>query len=157
VTRTPGWASGVYDGRIRVPLEGAAGRMDELERVLDHEFVHALVARLGGPSVPSWLNEGLAVQFEPGGLDDATRALTRATEIPPLRELHGTFAQLNAAQAAVAYAESAVAVRRMVDLRGPAAIVILLKDLAAGVPFATAFHQRIAVPYDEFDAFVTRR
>jgi hypothetical protein len=49
VTRSPEWSGGTYDGRIRIPVRGALGSPAELERVLVHEFVHAVVATLGGP------------------------------------------------------------------------------------------------------------
>ena len=51
----------------------------------------------------------------------------------------------------IAYATSAVAVDRMMDLRGGASgLVILLQDLGRGVPFETAFHRRMGLWYDEF-------
>ena len=45
-----------------------ARRADELDRVLSHEFVHAVVAMLGGRTVPAWVNEGLATVLEPAGV-----------------------------------------------------------------------------------------
>ena len=68
ITRAPAWSAGVYDGQIRLPVRGALERRDELQRVLTHEFVHALVANLGGRTVPMWLHEGLATALEQGGL-----------------------------------------------------------------------------------------
>ena len=60
ITRFPAWAAGAYEGQIRVPVQGALDRRGELERMLPHESVHALVAALGGRTVLVWLNEGLA-------------------------------------------------------------------------------------------------
>ena len=151
ITRSPAWAAGAYDGQIRLPVRGALDRRGELERVLTHEFVHALVAALGGRTVPVWLNEGLATVFGPRGLNRASEVLASATSRPALRDLHDSFAGLSGARASVAYALSAVAVDRMISLRGAPAIVLLLKDLARGVPFASAFHRRIALRYDEFE------
>jgi hypothetical protein len=151
VTRAPAWAVGAYDGVIRVPARGADSHLDDLERVLAHEFVHALVARVGGPEVPAWLNEGLAVVLEPrDSVDDMRRMLEQAGNSPPLQALHAGFGGMNATTAQLAYAVSAVAVQRMFDRRGPDAVVVLLKDLAAGVPFQAAFRQRLALPYEEF-------
>ncbi len=154
ITRSPAWAAGAYDGQIRVPVRGALDRRAELDRVLTHEFVHALVAVLGSRTVPVWLNEGLATVFEPGGLNRATEVLASATSQPALGDLHGSFAGLSGARARIAYALSAVAVDRMISLRGAPAVVLLLKDLARGVPFASAFHRRIALRYDEFERMV---
>ena len=46
ITRSPAWAAGAYDGTIRVPMRGALDNADELDRVLAHEFTHALVRTL---------------------------------------------------------------------------------------------------------------
>ena len=118
--------------------------------MLTHEFVHALVANLGGRTVPMWLHEGLATALEQGGLDRASRVLESASSRPSLKDLHGSFGGLSGNHASVAYAQSAVAVDRMIDLRGASAVVLILKDLARGVPFESAFHRRIGVWYDEF-------
>ena len=71
-----------YDGRIRVPLGGALEQREELDRVLSHEFVHAVVAMLGGRTVPAWVNEGLATVLEPAGSKDAEATLARTDSGP---------------------------------------------------------------------------
>jgi tetratricopeptide (TPR) repeat protein len=157
ITRGPAWASGVYDGRIRVPVKGALDQVGDLERVLTHEYVHAIVANLAGRGVPAWVNEGLAVVLEPGGLASAERVIASGRSRPPLRQLHTGFSGMPDAQAQLAYAQSAVAARAMLDLRGPSAVVMLLRDLGAGAQFASAFHQRIGVRYEEFEDTIARR
>lgn len=157
ITRGPVWAGGVYDGRIRVPVKGALDQAGDLERVLAHEYVHAIVANLAGRGVPAWVNEGLAVVLEPGGLASAERVIAVAPIRPVLGQLHTGFGGLPDAQAQLAYAQSAVAARAMLDLRGPSAVVMLLRDLGAGAQFSTAFHQRIGVRYEEFQDAVARR
>ena len=156
ITRSPAWSAGAYDGRIRVPIKGALADIDRLDRVLTHEFVHAVVATLGGRNVPVWMNEGLAVTFEEGGSEQADAALARARTRPALTDLHGSFSGLSEEHARVAYAVSAVAVKRMIDLRGPYAAVGLLQDLARGADFSSAFHQRIGMRYEDFQAMVAR-
>jgi hypothetical protein len=156
ITRLPEWTAAAYDGRIHVPIRGALARPDELDRVLSHEFVHAVVAMLGGRNVPVWLNEGLAVVFEPGGKEAGESVLTRVATRPPLQKLHGSFGNLSSADARVAYALSAHAVQRMFDVRGPYAIIALLQDLARGAEFASAFQQRLSMRYEDFQAMVAR-
>src|SRR5688572_8167898 len=92
VTRSPEWAAATYDGRIHVPMRGALEHPEELERVLAHEYVHAVVAMLGGRSVPVWLNEGLATAFEPGAgaVEDTPVSAPRL----PLTRLERSFGQL---------------------------------------------------------------
>jgi tetratricopeptide (TPR) repeat protein len=157
ITRGPTWIGGVYDGRIRVPVKGALDRADDLERVLVHEYVHALVAGVAGHGVPAWVDEGLAVALEPGGLAGAEQLLASSRSRPPLAMLHSGFGGLPDAQVPLAYAQSALAASAMLDLRGPSAVLMLLRDLGAGAQFNTAFHQRIGVRYEEFQDAVARR
>lgn len=155
ITRSPEWAAGAYDGTIRVPMRGALERPDELERILAHEFVHAVVATLGGRNVPVWLDEGLASMLEPGGGADEAGPV-RARARLPLTRLERGFARLSAEEAQGAYAKSAAAVRRMVQLRGAPAVVTLLQDLGRGASFGSAFYQRIAMRYEDFQTIVER-
>ena len=85
ITRSPDWAAALYDGRIRVPMRGALDNAIELERVLTHELTHALVRGVAARNVPTWLNEGLAVLFEPDGRAWAEAELPRATCRCPTR------------------------------------------------------------------------
>ncbi len=157
ITRGPSWATGMYDGRIRVPVKGALDKRDELERVLAHEYVHALIQSVASRGVPAWVNEGLAVALEPGGLAAAQRIIASARSRPALSELHEQFGGLEDGMARVAYAESAVAAQAMLDARGPSSVLTLLRDLGAGATFSTAFHQRIGMRYEEFQDTVARR
>ena len=157
ITRLPSWTAAAYDGRIRVPIRGALEQTDELDRVLGHEFVHAVVSMLGGRNVPVWVNEGLATALEPRGNEEADRVLARSTVRPPLQKLHDSFFALSPRDVPVAYALSAHAVRRMMELRGPYAVVALLQNLARGVEFASAFQQSIAMSYDDFQNMIARQ
>jgi tetratricopeptide (TPR) repeat protein len=155
ITRMPEWTAAAYDGRIRVPIKGALVDMERLDRVLSHEFVHAVVAMLGGRNVPVWMNEGLAVALEDGDSEYA-QVLARARTRPSLQELHGSFSRLSGGDAHLAYAVSANAVKRMLALRGPYAAVGLMQDMARGADFAGAFQQRFAMRYEDFQAMVAR-
>ena len=152
ITRSPEWAAGSYDGTIRIPMRGALEEPEELERILTHEFVHAIVASIGGPNVPAWLNEGLASVLEPE--QAAEQAPSRAGSGLPLTRLERGFSSLSAQEARGAYVRSATAVRKMMQLRGAYAIVALLEDLGRGASFDSAFQQRIAMRYDEFQRLV---
>jgi tetratricopeptide (TPR) repeat protein len=142
VTRSPTWAAAAFDGSIRVPMRGALDNSRELDRVLAHEFTHALVRTLAVRGVPAWLNEGLASALESDDLTWAATPAGRAETPLPLRRLPSTFAGLDGPQAQLAYATSAIAVRRLLDEAGGAAVVNLLRDLGEGVDFETAFLHR---------------
>jgi hypothetical protein len=152
ITRLASWSAAAYDGRIRVPIGGATEQLDDLDRVLSHEFVHAVVATLGGRMVPAWLNEGLATVLEPAGSEDAEARLTGTRVRPNLSKLHQSFVDMPRHDAEIAYALAARAVRRLIEQRGAPAIVGLLRDLAQGASFACAFQQRMEIPYQDFAA-----
>ena len=150
ITRSPTWAAAAFDGTIRVPMRGALESGRELDRVLAHEFTHALVRTLAPRGVPAWLNEGLASALE---TEDANPADARAggADAPlPLRRLPSTFAGLDGPQVQLAYATSAIAARRLLDEAGGAAVANLLRDLGEGVDFEAAFLHRIQRRYENW-------
>jgi hypothetical protein len=156
ITRAPAWAGGLYDGQIRVAVKGALQHPEDLQRLLVHEFVHALVAQVGGRTVPFWMNEGLATTLEPGGPEWASSVLDRTSAHVGLDRLHQSFTRLEDDEVVAAYAESAAAVGRLIQMRGTAAVITLLRDLQRGARFETAFHQRLAMRYDDFLAMLQR-
>jgi tetratricopeptide (TPR) repeat protein len=156
ITRLADWSVAAFDGRIRVPLARAAVGPEELDRLLSHELVHAVVTRLGGRAVPAWVNEGLATVLEPAGTMDLEAALASSGARPALSKLHRSFVGLSTREAELAYASAARAVRRLIEQRGAPALVALLEDLARGAPFDQAFHARIAMRYEDFAALVAR-
>jgi tetratricopeptide (TPR) repeat protein len=150
ITRSPTWAAGAYDGIIRVPMRGALDNAKELERVLSHEFTHALVRSLAPRGVPAWLNEGLATALEAGDLGWAEKQVQGQAAPVPLRTLQSGFGRLTGDAAQLAYATSALTVRRIIDEAGGFAIANLLRDLGEGADFETAFLHRIQRPFSEF-------
>lgn len=157
ITRSPPWAAGVYDGRIRVPVRGAAADAKEFERVLGHEFVHALVRSLSERGIPGWLNEGLATALEDNGIEWAHENITKAKEIPTLESLQTSFGRLTGAQAQAAYATSALAVRRLLDEVGGTAMANLIRDLGDGIEFEKAFEHRMLRSFSDFSAALALR
>ena len=151
ITRAPSWAAGAYDGTIRVPMRGALDDEKELDRVLAHEFTHALVHTLSPVTIPTWLNEGLATALEADNLDWAARRVSDAPPVP-LAALRRSFGQFTGAQAQIAYATSALAVQRMLQDAGGFAVANLVRDLGDGVDFDTAFAHRIQRSFDDFQA-----
>jgi tetratricopeptide (TPR) repeat protein len=150
ITQSPAWAAGAFDGTIRVPVRGALGKPEELDRVLAHEFTHALVRSLAIRGVPMWLDEGLAGAVESDSTGWADDRLRRAGRALPLSGLAASFGGFSAAEADLAYASSAVAVRRLLDEAGGYAVANLLRDLGAGVDFETAFLRHIQRSFVDF-------
>ena len=120
ITRAPAWSGGAYDGRIRLPVGGAMRTPGELDRVLTHELVHAIVASAArGGQVPAWVNEGLATHLESRDQAWVTGTIKRTSGIIPLEDLHEPFGDLDSRLAVLAYAESAIAARLLIERLGP--------------------------------------
>ena len=151
ITRSPQWSGGVFDGRIRIPLQGAEKDPRELERVLTHEFVHALVRSVAPRGVPTWLNEGLAGYFEPGGEARARAMAAGGGRRLRLAALAGSFAGLPEGDVPLAYAQSTLAVSAMIARADPLAVMALLADLAAGTEFSESFVQRFGIRVADFE------
>lgn len=152
ITRSPAWAAGAYDGIIRIPMRGALDKPEELDRILTHEFAHVLVRTLAARNVPTWLNEGLATAVESDTPEWATMRVTRAGRAMPLAMLTAGFGRFDGADAELAYATSAVVVRRMLDESGGYAVANLLRDLGDGADFEASFARRMQQPFADFVA-----
>jgi tetratricopeptide (TPR) repeat protein len=131
ITRAPSWADGGYDGRIRLAVGGALRTPRTLDRVVTHEFVHAVIASIAPRGVPTWVNEGLASYLESSDLSWARRVLAAAPGLIPLDQLDGGFGRFDGATALLAYAESAIAARLLTEKLGPN-LGVFLQMLGSG-------------------------
>jgi tetratricopeptide (TPR) repeat protein len=61
ITGSPDWASGMYEGQIKIPVAGYDP--ESLKTVLYHEYIHAVIFDTMSNRCPWWINEGLAQFF----------------------------------------------------------------------------------------------
>jgi len=132
ITRTPDWAGGAFDGRIKIPVRGLDADDPNLARVVRHEYAHSVIAQLAGPRCPVWLNEGLAVWAEE--VDEGERVTWAQERIAgrqlfALDQLNASFVSLPGDRVDVAYAQSYLAIRKLVDDYGAHRVGDLLKAL----------------------------
>ena len=152
ITRAPIWAGGAYDGTVRVPMRGALANPQELDRVLAHEYTHALVHSLAPRNVPAWLHEGLAAALETNLNQVNGAADSEPLPAGALATLQTSFGRFTGEQAKLAYETSARAARQLLDEAGGFAVANLLRDLGQGVDFNEAFLHRIQRPFASFEA-----
>ena len=119
ITRAPAWAGGGYDGRIRLPVGNALASPAALDRVLVHEYVHAVVRNAAGNNVPAWVNEGLASYLESSDKTWARRILKQANGRIPLEDLMEGFGGFDSDSALVAYAQSYIAAELLCEKLNP--------------------------------------
>ena len=144
VTRAPGWAGGLFDGKIHVPIRGMKPDEPLLKHVLYHEYTHSLVHTITS-KCPRWLHEGLSDYFslEPGQIETIG-------QIIPLKRLEVGFPTGNPRLVLLAYWESYSVVSYMVDRYKLYRIKELLQDLGRGTDLNTAFSSAFSITYDRF-------
>jgi tetratricopeptide (TPR) repeat protein len=155
-TGSPAWADGLYDptlGRIQIPTQGATTDMKWLASVLRHEYVHALLHdRLGTSSgaLPTWLNEGLAMQLAGDVWPDLDQATHGEINVIPLSYLEGSWGALPASAATVAYLESNSATHYLIERWGMSRVNELLNAFQAKTSVANALQNKLFVSYEQF-------
>ena len=142
VTQTPDWAGAAFDGRIKIPVRGLTADDPNLPRVLRHEYAHSAIAQITAGHCPVWLNEGLAVWAEENEDADHTAWATHRiadNELFALEQLRASFTMLPADRVEVAYAESYLAVRSLIDRYGARKIPVFLAALGRARNVGEAF------------------
>jgi Tfp pilus assembly protein PilF len=155
ITRGPAWASGAFDGKVRIPVKGVSHDRDDLDRVLVHELSHAIVHGLAPQGVPAWLHEGLARYFEPADVAGAQQRVIASGVVIPFAELQEGFRRFDARTAAAAYDQSLVAVDLLARTLG-SRMATLLRALGRGQSFREAMGQ-VGLVAGDFEEQVLRR
>lgn len=148
VTRTHHWASGVFDGKIRLPLGTLQGRTQALERLLAHEYTHAVVHLLAKGRAPRWLQEGLAQHAEKIP-DDPDLHLSGGMNLAGLEALLG---EGDLAKARMGYKISLWVVRDLLQRGGMERMRELLARLGRGEPTGSAIQGVYGLPLAELEA-----
>ncbi len=157
-TGSPAWADGLFDpvlGRIQVPTQGALTDVNWLKRVLRHEFAHAVLHDLqgaGSTAVPTWLNEGLAMQLSGDHWAEIHAATVRDTTVIPLTALEGAWGGLSHDAAAVAYLEANSAVHYLINRYGLHGVNQLLAHLKSRQTLAVAMQSQFSLSYEQFQS-----
>ncbi len=167
-TGSPAWADGLFDsvlGRIQIPTQGATTDVQWLRNVLRHEYVHALLHdRVGGSVgfIPTWLNEGLAMQLAGNEWPDLDLVMPGEIKIIPLQYLEGPWGRLPQPAATMAYLEANSATHYLIERYGMARVDELLSAFKARESVATALQAKLFVTYEQFhsrwlDSFQQKR
>lgn len=153
VTRSPSWAGAIYDGRIKVPAGGVTEKTELLEKVIFHEYTHAVVHRLSGGRAPTWLNEGIA-QYEEGQTSSDYSSVLRgfaATGKVRLRGFEGSFMGLNAQGAQAAYLLSLSSTEYIIREFGVFTVRRILENLGSGMSLDEAVSSATYLSYEDLE------
>jgi len=157
-TGSPAWADGLFDpvlGRIHVPTQSALEDRAWLRRVLRHEFVHALLhdqQGLNHHGIPTWLNEGLAMQLSNDHWTDVDQLRQQDLSIIPLAALEGSWGELPSDKASVAYLEADSAAGYLIHRYGLHEVQQLLARLKHKQSLPAAIQAQLSLSYEQFQS-----
>jgi tetratricopeptide (TPR) repeat protein len=130
VTRVHDWATGLFDGKIRLPVGPTLPPAGELQRLIVHEYAHAAIHHLSRGRAPRWLHEGLAQALEGAAVDPILRVPGGVT----LAGIEALVGDPDPLRARTGYDLALWVVRDLLDRGGTQAMRKLLDRLAAGDP-----------------------
>lgn len=133
----PIWAGAVFDGRIRLPVGASSAeprKQEQLQRVLRHELIHALLAESSRSAKrPGWLEEGLAQRFEcPRPCRKEALVAINRSSFRSREELSEPYSQFVGGEVAELYQQSLFLVRALEereDLFGAEALGRLISEI----------------------------
>ncbi|HVS74959.1 MAG TPA: peptidase MA family metallohydrolase, partial [Candidatus Acidoferrales bacterium] len=155
ITRAPGWAGALNDGRIRVPVQGLTSVSPQLARVLKHELTHSFLTQKTGGRCPVWLSEGIAQWMEGRRSSENAAALVQAYEAKqflPLDTLEGPWMRLSGNAASQAYAWSLANVEYLLHSAGMEDLSRILDLIASGSSTEVALREVLHSDYGELMA-----
>ncbi len=149
----PKWASGCYDGSIRVAY-CADGEpvLSILYALIRHEWVHLLIHHLVQERCPAWLNEGLAQSIARPMFPSERLYLQQAARKGHLLSFLGLskpFSHFPTKQRKLAYIQSAAIVEFLIQQFGFPLIRQLLHRLGNGIPAESAIEQTFKCSFIE--------
>jgi tetratricopeptide (TPR) repeat protein len=154
ITRAPGWAGALNDGRIRVPVQGLTAVTPDLDRVLRHELTHSFITQKTRSRAPTWLQEGVAQWVEGRRCGDSASVLVAAYEAksaPSFATLEGSWMGYSGNTAAFAYGWSLAAVESIIQAGGTSDISRLLDAIAGSASPEAALRTALRSNYPDLE------
>jgi len=148
VTRVHGWATGVFDGKIRLPVGSTAAPAAGLERLAAHEYAHAAIHDLSRGHAPRWLHEGLAQALEGASVDP----MLQVPGVLTLTGVEALVADADPVHARAGYDIALWVVHDLLDRGGMPAMRELLTRLGAGETLGEAMPRVYGLRMAELEA-----
>ncbi len=154
ITRAPGWAGAINDGRIRVPVKGLTNVTPDFSRILKHELTHTFIQQKTRGRCPVWLQEGMAQWMEGRRSGDAAAGLLSVYQNQqniPLAALEGSWLNFSGQSASLAYAWSLAVVESIVASGGEGDLDKLLVELPGAPSMEAAVRGALHLSYADLE------
>jgi hypothetical protein len=146
---------GIYDGKIRLPVNYEKIPIYRLKSVISHEYTHALIHELSGGLCPIWINEGLAEyeesKYERKDLQIIKNAL-RSGKVLSYSQLNNPGTWKNRQYIHLAYDQSYVMVEYILNRWSRAFILNCLKKIKMGNTFETILFKECNRSVSQFES-----
>jgi len=163
ITRAPAWAGALYDGRIRVPVQGLTSVDAELSRSLKHELTHSFVAQKTKSAcmglaascsnrAPTWIQEGLAQWMEGYRSGDDAAGLVQIFDKKqdiPLGQLESSWTRFDRDTARYAYAWALANMEYIIQADGMSDVERILDRIGAGMGTQQALREVLHSDYHD--------
>jgi len=163
ITRAPSWAGALYDGRIRVPVQGLTSVDQDLSRSLKHELTHSFIAQKTHAAcmglkescairAPTWIQEGMAQWMEGQRSGENASVLIQdsaAGQVLPLGQLEGDWTRMKSDLARYAYAWALANVEYIVQKDGMSDINRILDRIGSGMSTEAALKEVLHSDYND--------
>lgn len=157
ITNAPHWASGLYDGKVRMPMTGEGYITQDLKALTHHELTHAFIASMSRNRAPSWINEGLAEYEEnkvkPVNLDLFNTSASSGSLFPldQLMNEQSVASMQDAAQISLFYQQSFHVVRYLVGRYGMFHLKQMLQKFGEGKNSYEAVQEILQISVQKLD------
>ena len=152
----PEWVSGIYDGKIRIPVPESQQDLRSVKKTVVHEYTHAVVHELSQGRIPHWFNEGLA-EYQAAKYAKTSKPASSlkqaldADELVPWSQIESLFNGRSIDQVRLGYDQSHSVVAYLAQRYGFWHIPRLLKQMAQGVSFEEALRQEFKFPAERLE------
>ena len=154
ITRAPGWAGAINDGRLRIPVQGLNNVTPDLARVLRHELTHSFITQKTHGRAPTWLQEGVAQWMEGRRSSAAAGALIDAVgqgSMPSLASLETSWIAMPNEMVGLAYQWSLAVVESMIQTGGISDISRLLDRISNASTPEAALRETLHSDYADLE------
>ena len=153
----PGWTGGLAFPTYDITIIGISPDQEAWgKRTEAHELTHVLIGHLifgCMTTIPTWLNEGLAVYGEGGPQTEAAALFQGALDsdkLLPIRTLSGNFSEV-ASTADLSYSESYSIVNYLIKHFGQSNMTKLLENIRQGMVIEDALQGSYGFGLDELE------